>query len=275
MPQYVKPPLKWAGGKFRLLPVILPALEVFPSSRRLVEPFAGSGAVFLNAPHSSCLVCDTNRDLIELYTAAARSKAAFIQRCKEYFTPQSNTAETFYRLREAFNGLAHGEERAAVFLYLNRHAYNGLVRYNAKGLFNTPFGRYKAPYFPQTELEALVRRTEEADIAFAVSDFRDTFAALRKGDVVYCDPPYIPLSATANFTEYTSGPFGPEEQRALAKSAAKAARKGIPVLISNHDVPFSRELYRQATVTSFPVRRFISCDGANRATAQELLAVYS
>ena len=240
-----------------------------------MEPFAGSGAVFLNTNHSACLVCDTNQDLIGFYTILARVKAGFIEQCREYFTTERNTAEAFYTLRTAFNTLPAGIERAALFLYLNRHAYNGLVRYNAKGMFNTPFGRYKAPYFPQAEMEAAIRRTEEAAITFAVSDFRQTFATLKKGDVVYCDPPYIPLSATASFTAYTAGAFGPEEQAALAACALAASKKGIPVVVSNHDTPASRELYKHATITSFPVRRFISCDGKNRANAQELLAVYT
>ena len=111
-------------------------------------------------------------------------------------------------------------------------------------------------------------------MTFAVQDFRSTFAALRPGDVVYCDPPYAPVSATANFTSYTGGGFGVQEQIDLASEASAAAKRGVPVVLSNHDVPLIRELYADARLESFPVQRFISCNGARRGAARELLAVF-
>lgn len=271
-----RPPLKWAGGKFRLLERILQALPERSGSEtsRLVEPFVGSGAVFLNTGHRSCLLCDSNRDLINFFQCLADGRQRFIKTCARNFTPATNTADTFYALRDTFNTLPFGERRAALFLYLNRHAYNGLMRYNAKGHFNTPFGRYAAPYFPQAEMEAMLARCESGDIVFAERDFRGTFAGLLPGDVVYCDPPYVTLSDTANFTAYTAGAFGPAEQLELAECARKASAGGVTVVISNHDTPFTREIYAGAALTSFPVQRFISCNGANRAKAQELLAVF-
>ena len=193
-----RPFLKWAGGKYRLLDRLLPSI---PAGARLVEPFVGSGAVFLNAGFTSYLLCDLNADLIGLYRTLRR----FIAEARALFTPGNNTQEAFLRLREAFNASSDAEERSALFLYLNRHSYNGLVRYNSKGIYNVPFGKYKAPYFPERELTAFLDKLRGCDVTFAVQDFRSTFAALRPGDVVYCDPPYAPVSATANFTSYTGG----------------------------------------------------------------------
>ena len=178
------------------------------------------------------------------------------------------------RLRETFNASSDAEERSVLFLYLNRHSYNGLVRYNSKGIYNVPFGKYKAPYFPERELTAFLDKLRGCDVTFAVQDFRSTFAALRPGDVVYCDPPYAPVSATANFTSYTGGGFGVQEQIDLASEASAAAKRGVPVVLSNHDVPLIRELYADARLESFPVQRFISCNGARRGAARELLAVF-
>ena len=205
---------------------------------------------------------------------ARRDGERFIAEARALFTPGNNTQEAFLRLRETFNASSDAEERSVLFLYLNRHSYNGLVRYNSKGIYNVPFGKYKAPYFPERELTAFLDKLRGCDVTFAVQDFRSTFAALRPGDVVYCDPPYAPVSATANFTSYTGGGFGVQEQIDLASEASAAAKRGVPVVLSNHDVPLIRELYADARLESFPVQRFISCNGARRGAARELLAVF-
>lgn len=268
----MRPFLKWAGGKYRVLDHLLPSL---PSGARLVEPFVGSGAVFLNTDYPAYLLCDLNADLISLYERLRRDGELFISQAKALFTPENNTQEAFLRLRKAFNASSDAEERSLLFLYLNRHSYNGLVRYNSGGLYNVPFGKYKAPYFPERELKAFLAKLRERDVTFAVGDFRAAFAALRPGDVVYGDPPYAPVSSTANFTSYTGSGFGVEEQRALAEAAQAAAACGVPVALSNHDVPLIRDLYASAWMKSFSVRRSISCNGTRRDMAYELLAVFS
>lgn len=266
-----RPFLKWAGGKYRLLGRLLPSL---PSGTRLVEPFVGSGAVFLNASFTAYLLCDLNPDLVGLYTTLREEGTRFINEARALFLPEQNTQEAFLRHRKTFNESSDAFERSLLFLYLNRHAYNGLVRYNRSGLYNVPFGRYKAPYFPEHELSVFGEKLRTHDVTLAVRDFQATFEALCPGDVVYGDPPYVPASATANFTAYTGGGFGSQEQRALALAASAAAKRGIPVVLSNHDVPLTRELYAEARLESFPVQRFISCKGARREPARELLAVY-
>jgi DNA adenine methylase len=100
-------------------------------------------------------------------------------------------------------------------------------------------------------------------------------AEARKGDVVYCDPPYVPLSLSANFTAYQANGFGQAEQIELAQLAESLARKGIPVIISNHDTVFTHRVYGKAALTQFEVQRFISCKGNKRGKAGELLAVFS
>lgn len=173
-----RPFLKWAGGKYRLLDRLLPSI---PAGARLVEPFVGSGAVFLNAGFACYLLCDLNADLIGLYRTLRRDGERFIAEARALFTPGNNTQEAFLRLRETFNVSSDAEERSVLFLYLNRHSYNGLVRYNSKGIYNVPFGKYKAPYFPERELTAFLDKLRGCDVTFAVQDFRSTFAALRPG----------------------------------------------------------------------------------------------
>ena len=137
-----RPFLKWAGGKYRLLDRLLPSL---PEGARLVEPFVGSGAVFLTAGFGSYLLCDLNPDLIGLYRTLLRDGERFIARAHALFTPENNTQEVFLRLRADFNASSDVEERSLLFLYLNRHSYNGLVRYNSRGIYNVPFGKCTAP----------------------------------------------------------------------------------------------------------------------------------
>ncbi len=274
-----RPFLKWAGGKFRVLPHILLAL---PPGKRLLEPFVGSGAVFLNTEFAHYRLADINPDLIGLYQTLQVQGDAFIDYAQRWFTAKNNSAERYYALREKFNKLGpcfekggkdkDRREKAALFLYLNRHGYNGLCRYNSDGGFNVPFGKFKAPYFPAAEMRAFHEKSQRAE--FVCADFRSVMKAAKKNDVVYCDPPYVPLTATASFTAYARSAIGPTEQFDLAAAADALRRKDVPVLISNHDTPITRELYQSAALTAFPVRRFISCNGTRRNNASELLARY-
>ena len=264
--------MKWPGGKFRLLDAILPEL---PSEGRLVEPFVGSGAVFMNAANPDCLLCDINPDLIGFFQALAADGDAFIRECREFFVPEANRSDEYYRRRDELNALPPGQARAALFLYCNRHGYNGLSRYNARGEFNVPFGRYSRPYFPEAEMRAFLEKKASTRLEFRVADFRQTFSLVREGDVVYCDPPYIPLSPTANFTGYAGNSFGRVEQEGLAQCIERAAERARRIVVSNHDTPEARELYRRASgMRRISVRRSISCKGARRGTVAELLAVY-
>lgn len=265
------PFLKWAGRKTRVLPVLKPLLP--KEGRRLIEPFVGSGAVFLNTDYPRAVLADSNADLIHLFEVLRDSGEQFIRECGQLFGPDGNQEEKFYKLREEFNKCCNKARRAAIFIYLNRHCFNGLCRYNAKGNFNTPFGRYEKPYFPAAEMRAFSAKLGGAQLH--VQDFRTTLAMAGRGDVVYCDPPYLPLSATANFTAYAAGGFGPEAQRDLATACEAAAGRGATVMISNHDTEFGRQIYAGADrIVSLMVARMISCDGANRNKAKELIAVY-
>ena len=267
-----RPFLKWPGGKFRLLPRIRRVLQ---PGKRLIEPFVGSGAVFLNTDYPAYLLADANPDLIGLYSQLREEGAAFINYCRRFFNGNANTSETYYAYRDEFNETRRARRKSALFLYLNRHGYNGLCRYNGKGGFNTPFGRYDKPYFPEKEMQAFVQRSQGATLLQA--HFDESMARAQPGDVVYCDPPYVPLSDTAHFTDYHTGGFTWNDQVRLADIACELAHNQIRVVISNHDTRQVRELYRgrKATISRFNVRRNISSDGNNRREVGELLAVFN
>lgn len=262
--------LKWAGGKYSL---VEPIKALLPEGDKLIEPFVGAGSVFLNTDYDSYLLNDLNADLIHLYKILKRRPKTYIDDARRLFVSTTNSADAYYSIRDEFNTTQDPYTRSVYFLYLNRHGYNGLCRYNSKGSFNVPFGQYQAPYFPQAELEFFAEKSKRA--TFTCAPFQHAFRRARKGHVIYCDPPYLPLSPTANFTHYAGNCFGLNEQVILTQKAMDAAdKRGIPVLISNHDTSFARTLYHSARLTSLQVNRFISQNGSTRHKVAELLAYF-
>ena len=264
-----KPFLKWAGNKFRLLNKIIPHL---PEGARLIEPFSGTAALFLNTDFSSTWLNDLNEDLINLYQDAAKRPDELIKKTRRLFSEKNNTEAVYYRYRSLFNKTPASLERSALFLYLNRHSYNGLCRYNKRGEFNVPFGRYKRPYLPEKELYYFSEKSVRAH--FTHEPFQTVMKSAQPGDIVYCDPPYAPLSKTAHFTSYHARPFLLDDQIELAQLALQLAEKKIPVIISNHDTALTRKLYQEAKLVKFSVQRFISTQAHNRLPAKELLGIF-
>lgn len=264
-----RPFLKWAGGKYRLLERIK---AVLPVGTRLIEPFAGAAALFLNTRYQKYWLNDVNVDLITLYQQLKHQGDQFVEFAETFFCVKNNNDKRYYQLREHFNNCNDANERSAIFLYLNRHSYNGLCRYNQKGKFNAPFGRYKNPRFPRQQLLAFSKKAKR--VKFTHKNFIDVMQAAKVGDVIYCDPPYVPLTKTANFTHYSQRIFSQEQQMTLAELAQSLAQKNIPVIISNHNTVFTRQLYKTAILKKFNVPRLISCKGNGRHAVKELLAVY-
>lgn len=268
----MRPFLKWAGGKYKLVGMIS---RYIGNGNRFVEPFAGSCAVALNTNYESYWINDVNKDLISLYLIITGQESdfnLFMEYVEIYFLDNGNDSTVYYELRSLFNKETNPVKRAALFLYLNRHGYNGLCRYNSQGQFNVPFGKYKTIYYPTEELMFFRSKLRHAKIT--CSDFREVLNNVGKGDVVYCDPPYVPISKTANFAEYTPGSFGIKDQQDLAVLAKDAASRGAVVAISNHYNDVTEELYKDSEMVVFDVQRSISCDASTRKPVKEVLAIY-
>ena len=255
----VAPPLKWAGGKRWLVPQ-LAKLWQGHDQRRLVEPFMGGLAVSLALRPARAMLNDANPHLVNFYRQLAQGLEVTLK--------FENNAVTYYEYRERFNGLARagkGEtpEAAQLFYYLNRTCFNGLCRFNARGEFNVPIGRYKTIDYEDT---ASLARYKDVLSGWDFLDAGD-FACvpLSKGDFVYADPPY-----DAAFTGYDKGGFVWEDQVRLAHWLAE--HRG-PVVASNHATARVLELYAglgfSTHVLSAPRR--ISCTG-DRTAALEMLA---
>jgi DNA adenine methylase len=258
--QTLPPPLKWAGGKRWLVPHLLGYWSEH-QDRRLAEPFAGGLAVTLGLMPRRALLNDANPHLIAFYR--------WLQRGLDVAATGitfANDRAVYAHNRTRFNelvrdGKSESAEAAALFYYLNRTGYNGLCRFNARGFFNVPFGRYKQPPYRE-DFEAYRRLLENYE--FTHGDFEKM--KVRGGDFIYADPPY-----DVEFTAYSAGGFGWEDQKRLALWLAKHSG---PVVASNQATPRILRLYRKH---GFAIRvvdapRRISCDG-NRDDAKEMIAV--
>lgn len=265
-----RPFLKWAGGKYSLLTELD---RLIPAGKRLVEPFVGGGSVFLNSEkHESFLLADVNADLINLYQMLEVDHIRVCSLAKILFE-RANSEVAYKELRDEFNNQRMGApERAAAFLFLNRHCFNGLIRYNRDGFFNVGWGKYEAPYFPEIEIKAFKQKSHKC--VFLNAGYRRTLALAGEGDVVYCDPPYEPLPGTAGFTNYAAGGFSWADQISLAENCVAAHQRGAKVLISNSTAPRVLELYDQYGFILHHVdaRRAISSKGSTRETAKDIVA---
>lgn len=265
--------LKWAGGKYRLISDIQPHL---PQKACLIEPFVGAGSVFLNTDFDKYILADVNPDLINLFNIVKENVEQYVVEAKRLFLhPKANT-EAFYRARRTeFNRSKDVFRRSVLFLYLNRFGYNGLCRYNKKREYNVPFGRYKTHYFPEKELRFFAEKAQKAE--FICADFEQVFEQVKHmatDCVIYCDPPYAPLNQETNFTQYAGGGFSLLQQERLAELAVEMRNEGIPVVISNHDTGFTRQIYQAAKIHTIRVQRSIGQKAHTRIKVDELFALF-
>ncbi|EBX7469620.1 TPA: Dam family site-specific DNA-(adenine-N6)-methyltransferase [Salmonella enterica subsp. enterica serovar Paratyphi B] len=275
------PFLKWAGGKRRSLDTLQRWLPSPDEVECLVEPFVGGASVFLGTDYRQYLLADINADLIDVYLHVRDNPSGLVRRLERLFLHGNN--ETAYREnREEFNRIHAGPEKSALFIYLNQHCFNGICRYNKKGIFNVPFGRRKSAYIPEAEIMAFARKTERCHVSFFHAGFEDTLKMTTTGMfsgmscAVYCDPPYLPVSQTAGFTTYSGDEFTVADHERLAGCLAELhGRKGMPVVISASDTPLSHRIYGQVGfwLNGHQVSRMVSASAASRKAAGELTGV--
>jgi DNA adenine methylase len=265
-----KPIVKWAGGKTRLLPELV--ARVPPRMRTYAEPFAGGAALFFAIASSPAhrferaILCDQNEELIACYRAVRDDVGALVEALRAYRHDEA----LFYEVRDRDTRSMSDAERGARLIFLNRTCYNGLWRVNAAGRFNVPFGRYKNPkILDEPALRAASAALQRAQLV--VGDFEQVTARCERGDFVYLDPPYVPLSRTAAFTAYASAGFGPRDQERLARELGALRSRGARAMLSNHDTRETRALYKDFFFERVLAPRAISCDGAKRQAAAELI----
>lgn len=265
-----QPFLKWAGGKARLIEQIEP---FFPAEYgRYFEPFIGGGAFYFHMAPEEAVISDINERLVCAYRTVRDDLPALMERLE--VLRQKHSSEHYYRCRERLNKARSMSdlERAALMIYLNKTCFNGLYRENRRGEFNVPIGSYKDPkVFCEDNLHAVSAQLQNTDIR--VQSFEYVLEEAEAGDLVYFDPPYVPISATSSFTSYVGAGFDLQMQQRLAEIFTELAHRGCYVYLSNSDSPIVRELYRGWRIETVRAGRSINSKGSGRQRINEVLVV--
>ena len=253
-----KPILKWAGGKTQLLGEL--CAKVPPRYGKYIEPFFGGGALFFALAPKRAVLADSNPELINMYRAVAADAEQVIAHLEQY----ENTSEHFYEVRALDWEQLSPAEAAARTIFLNKTCFNGLYRVNQKGQFNVPFGRYKNPKIcDRAAILAATRVLSRAEIICGdYLDVLETHAAA--GDLIFLDPPYLPISAYADFKRYTKERFYEEDHVRLAEMVARLHERGCYVILTNSNHPLVHELYARYPIEIIQTKRHISSNGKSR-----------
>lgn len=237
---------------------------------RHVEPFAGGAAFFFDRAPNRALLCDVNPALIAMYEAIRDDVEGVIKALKPLSS--SHSSDRYYARRKRYNvaGDLHPCERAALFIYLNKTCFNGLHRVNSRGEFNVPIGRYQNPrILDDGGLRAASQQLQSAELL--CDSFESLLRHARPGDFVYLDPPYEPVSRTANFTAYAKDGFGQDTQTRLRDVFSALHKRRCKLMLSNSDTPFVRELYRSFHIDIVAAPRAINCNGRGRGKVTEVV----
>lgn len=266
------PFLKWAGGKRQLLAELR---RYYPKRLNCYyEPFLGAGAVLFDLQPNRAVVNDINGELINTFRVIANDVEALISDISKH----RNEKEYYYQLRNLDRIAQYQElpdiQRASRIIFLNKTCFNGLFRVNSQGHFNVPYGNYKNPKIvDEVVLRATSQYLTANHICITNVDFEEALQNASKGDFVYLDPPYDPVSDTASFTGYSVDGFGRNEQIRLKSVFDDLARRGCRVLLSNSATDFIRDLYRDYRIEMIGATRAINSNASRRGKVDEVLVM--
>lgn len=267
----ISPVLKWVGGKRQLLEYILPFIK---KNCTYIEPFLGGGAVLFSYQPKRAIINDYNFELMNVYSIIKKHPEELIQILELHRI--NNSEDYYYEIRSYDRDESYKKmpliEKAARIIYLNKTCYNGLYRVNTSGQFNSPYGKYKNPNIVNAPvIRAISKYFNENDVVLMCGDYKDALAKARKGNFVYLDPPYMPISTSSNFTGYTERGFGYEQQKELKHECDKLRDKGVRFVQSNSDCPEIRELYSEYTIVTVQAKRSVNSNPTKRGEITEVL----
>ena len=270
------PFVKWAGGKNQLLEKL--HNRVPNTYGTYYEPFIGGGALLLNERPAKAVISDVNEQLINVYIQLKTDPRAVIRKVNELDAGPCDK-DYYLATREAYNKKIQAHELdsecAALMIWINKHCFNGLYRVNAKGLFNVPYNnKQTGKSIDEANLMSIGYFLENSNVEILCQDFEKTCESATEGDFVYFDSPYIPVSETANFTDYTKDGFTYEDHVRLAELYKKLSDRGVKVMLSNHDVPLVYELYDGFKIENVDVRRNINSDAKKRVGKEVIITNY-
>ncbi|XEO77492.1 hypothetical protein WKT22_02521 [Candidatus Lokiarchaeum ossiferum] len=265
-----KPFLKWVGGKRQLLKQIDPFL---PSTfNKYIEPFVGGGALFFYLLPENAILIDNNPVLINCYQVIQKKIDPLIEALRGH----KNESDYYYSIRNVDRLPEFSQwtdvQKAARIMYMNKCCFNGLYRVNSKGFFNVPFGKYKNPRFLDEEnLRAI--HTVLQTVTIQNGSFTKSLDHAKKNDFVYFDPPYYPITKTANFTSYTKDNFSEHDQIHLAKIFKELDNRGCKLMLSNSYCDFILDLYKDFHIEKVHAKRAINSDASKRGAIKEVLVM--
>ena len=270
------PILKWAGGKTQLLEII--ANNMPAEYNNYYEPFVGGGAVLFGISPTQAFVNDINEQLVNLYTQVKIAVDRVIEKINE-IDAKPCTKEFYYKIRERYNAKISNRdfdvECAALMIWINKHCFNGLYRVNSKGLFNVPYNnKVNGKSINEGNVRAISEYLQQANISITCLDFEKACDGVASGDFVYFDSPYLPESVTSSFTNYTMGGFSFADHERLAALFRRLDSIGAKVMLSNNDVPLTRELYDGYNIQSCQVKRMINRNATKRTGKEVLITNY-
>lgn len=268
----VKPILKWVGGKRQLLSEISPLIP--GEFDKYFEPFVGAGAVIFDLLPNKAVINDLNNELINVYKVIKDNPDELIDLLKEH--TNNNNKEYFYKVRELDRQTNYDTlsdiYKASRTIYLNKTAYNGLYRVNKSGQFNTPWGRYKNPKILDADnILSMSKYFNSKDIKILNCDYKNALNSVSKGDFVYLDPPYLPISSSSAFTSYTADGFGIQQQEELKNTCDVLNNQGVKFLLSNSYHQFLLDLYKDYNIKIVEARRSVNSKGHKRGKIREIL----
>jgi DNA adenine methylase len=269
-----KPFLKWAGGKTQLLDKIKALLP--KEYNTYYEPFVGGGALFFNSLPDKAIISDYNNELITTYKCFSNNND-YLRLIEELELHQINhDEEYYYKVREldrTVEYLSHPAYKiAARMIYLNKTCFNGLYRVNSKGYFNVPSGKYdKANIFDRSLMDNIHNYISKSNIRILQGDFEEVVSSAKKSDFVYFDPPYDTFDEQNNFTSYTKESFDKNEQLRLSEVFKALDKKGVYLMLSNHNTRYINSLYKDFNIHIIPAKRFINSKAAGRGNVEEVI----
>lgn len=272
----MNPFVKWAGGKKQLLPRLM---EHVPEHyNKYYEPFIGGGAFLLDLQPQIATINDVNEQLLNVYIQLQSDVEALITMINEFDAIECDK-EHYMKMRERYNKkIASGElntECAALMIWINKHCFNGLYRVNGKGLFNVPYNnKATGSSIDEDNLRAIAHFLSTSDTTILHGDFESACETVRSGDFVYFDSPYVPVSETANFTNYAKDGFSYEDHKRLAALFRELDKRGAMIMLSNHNVPLVHELYEGFQIEEISVRRAINSDASKRVGKEVIITNY-
>lgn len=268
------PFVKWAGGKGQLVDRLRDRMP--ETYNRYFEPFIGGGALLLDLQPQNATINDVNEQLINVYRQLQKDARAVIDALAP-LEAEDCTKEKYYATRDRYNEKIKAgtldEECAALAIWINKHCFNGLYRVNSNGLFNVPYNYKKSGKACEPD-NLLAVGVYLKSVEIRNEDFETLCADVSPGDFVYFDPPYVPVSDTANFTDYTKDGFAYEDHVRLAELYKRLAGAGVCVMMSNNDVPLVHELYAGYNIKATDVKRMINSDAKKRESREVIITNY-